>query len=103
MFQCMRFTIASTSGFSTRSVCSHWVSPHPDPSVQANVLSHYAPKLAEADNMFAYRLNAYWVSKNLHVAVTQFQVDELRRYLVSEAREVHGSTAKGIRQEGFDG
>ena len=66
----------------------------PDPTVQRNVLTHYVSKLAEANKEFEYRLNAYKMNRHLTGAVTQEQVDELWRYLVSEAREFHSSTAK---------
>ena len=66
----------------------------PDPSVQRNVLTHYVFKLAEANKEFEYRLNAYTMNRHLTGAVTQEQVDELWRYLVSEAREFHRSTVK---------
>ena len=66
----------------------------PDPSVQRNVLIHYVSKLSEADGDFHYRLNAYRMNFNLQGAVTQHQVDELWRYLVAEAREVHGQAHK---------
>ena len=46
--------------------------------------------MTEANAEFAYRLNAYKLTKNLQGAVTQAQVNELRRRLASEAREVHG-------------
>ena len=62
----------------------------PDPSVQKTVITSFVTKLPEADAEFAYRLNAYTLAKKLQRAVTQPQVDELWRYLVAEAREVHG-------------
>ena len=62
----------------------------PDPGVQRNVIIHYVTKLAEADRNFEYRLNAYRLTRHVQGAVTQPTVDELWRYLVAEAREVHG-------------
>ena len=37
----------------------------PDPTVQRNVLTHFVNKLAESNEEFKYRLNAYTLTKNL--------------------------------------
>ena len=66
----------------------------PDPTVQRNVLTHYVSKLAESNRDFDYRLSAYKMTRHLTGAVTQPQVDELWRYLVSEAREFHSTVTK---------
>ena len=70
----------------------------PDPSVQRNVRTHFVGKLSDSDHEFQYRLNAYKMTKNLQGGVTQAQVDELWRYLVAEAREVHGLPATSAKK-----
>ena len=69
------------------------VSP-PDPRVQMSVILHYVAKLSEGNTKFDYRLNAYCMTHNLQGAITQAQVEALWRYLVAEAREVHGTGPK---------
>ena len=81
--------------FDMQRLCALGVCP-PDPSVQRNVLVHFVSKMAESDREFDYRLNAYRLTRNLQGGVTQSQVDELWRYLVAEAREVHGFVPEGV-------
>ena len=45
----------------------------PDPSVQVNVLQHLFSKLADENDKFRYRLNAFLMTKNLYGAATQEQ------------------------------
>ena len=67
--------------------------------MQIQVLLHYVSKLAEEDSQFCYRINAYQMSKNLNNAVSQHQVEDLWRYLVSESREFHGKTQPNPKQQ----
>ena len=60
----------------------------PDPSVQKAVIISYVSKLSEADSEFAYRPNAYKLTKNLQGAVSQPQVNEFWRYLASLTDQV---------------
>ena len=54
------------------------------------VVIHYVTKLTEVDRNFEYRRHACRMTRHVQGAVTQPMVDELWRYLVAEAREVHG-------------
>ena len=68
---------------------------HPDPSQQLEAIEKIAAKMVEENKKVEFRYHAFCVKNGLSGGIpTQAQVDELWRYLSSEAREFAASPDK---------